>query len=164
MTETATASKPDRRALGRAVSAVLSLLAVAGWLAVGAPGVRAASDCGSAPWCNSHLAPAARATMVLAAMTPAEKLSLVANGSTEINQRLREGHATEFTLAELNAMKSSTSKYDPGDPYFRLDIYRGQIKLPRAESYLPLSDGWATSTGSSAASSGFCWRLWARAA
>ena len=71
-------------------------------------------------------------------------ISLVANGSTEINQRLREGHATEFTLTELNAMKSSTSKYDPGDPYFRLDIYRGQIKLPGAESYLPLSDGWAT--------------------
>ena len=70
-------------------------------------------------------------------------ISLVANGSSEINQRLKVGHAREFTLTELNAMKSSTFKYDPSDPYFRLDIYRGQIKLPGAEGYLPLSDGWA---------------------
>jgi hypothetical protein len=70
-------------------------------------------------------------------------ISLVANGSAEINQRLREGHATQFTLTELNAMKSSTYKYDPSDPYFRLDIYHGQIKLPGSDSYLQLSDGWA---------------------
>jgi hypothetical protein len=70
-------------------------------------------------------------------------ISLVANGSTEINQPLKEGHATEFTLTEVNVMKSSTFKYDPNDPYFRLDIYRGQIKVPGADGSLPLSDGWA---------------------
>jgi beta-glucosidase len=62
----------------------LAGLALACSLAAGVPGARAASDCGSAPWCNSHLAPAARAAMVLAAMTPAEKLSLVASGSTGV--------------------------------------------------------------------------------
>jgi hypothetical protein len=68
-------------------------------------------------------------------------ISLVANGSTEINQSLKDRHATEFTLAELNAMKSSTFKYDPIDPYFKLDIYHGQIKLAGADSYILLSDG-----------------------
>lgn len=68
-------------------------------------------------------------------------ISLVANGSNEINQRLKEGHATEFRLAELSAMKWSTFKYEPDDPYFRLDIYSGSIKRPGTDSYLPLSDG-----------------------
>lgn len=68
-------------------------------------------------------------------------ISLVANGSNEINQRLKEGHATGFKLAELNATKWSTFKYDEDDPYFKLDIYSGSIKLPGADSYLPISDG-----------------------
>ena len=68
-------------------------------------------------------------------------ISLVANGSNEINQRLKEGHAAEFNLVELKAMKASTYKYDTDDPYFELDIYGGIIKLPGTDSYLPLSDG-----------------------
>lgn len=68
-------------------------------------------------------------------------ISLVANGNDKINQRLKEGHATGFKLAEVSAMKWSTFKYDSNDPYFRLDIYSGSIKLPGADSYLPLTDG-----------------------
>jgi len=68
-------------------------------------------------------------------------ISLVANGSTEINRRLDQEHATEFRLAELNAVKASTFKYDADDPYFKLDIYGGNLKLADADSYLPLSDG-----------------------
>jgi beta-glucosidase len=44
----------------------------------------AAGSCGAHPWCNTKLAAARRASMVLAAMTTAEKLGLVASGSSGV--------------------------------------------------------------------------------
>jgi beta-glucosidase len=41
----------------------------------------AAAACGTHPWCHAHLSAHERAAMVVAAMNPADKLALVANGS-----------------------------------------------------------------------------------
>src|SRR5579875_3616994 len=70
-----------RRAAVAACAAIL-VLVVAGAPSA-ADGVSASamiSPCGTHPWCNTHLAPAHRAALVLAAMTQGEKLELVASG------------------------------------------------------------------------------------
>ncbi len=56
-------------------------LAVAGVLAVGASSAEA-SSCGAYSWCNTKFAPRQRAALAASAMTPAEKLALVAGGTS----------------------------------------------------------------------------------
>jgi beta-glucosidase len=60
-----------------AVAVAVALLAL-----VAPAGARAAGSCGAHPWCNTKLSPGRRASMVLALMTTAEKLALVASGSS----------------------------------------------------------------------------------
>src|SRR5579875_453417 len=57
-------------------------LAAAVLVLTAAPATHAAGPCGTHPWCDEALAPAARAALVLEAMTPAEKLELVASGAS----------------------------------------------------------------------------------
>ena len=59
---------------------VLAVASLALWPSAG----HAAGSCGSHPWCNARLSPAQRASMVLGAMTTAEKLALVASGSAGV--------------------------------------------------------------------------------
>ncbi len=68
----------DRRAA--VARAALALLTMCALLASSASGA-AASPCGTHPWCDTGLAPVKRASMVLAAMTTADKLQLVASGA-----------------------------------------------------------------------------------
>ncbi len=58
----------------------LSACLVTCWLVLGAGAASAASSCGTHPWCNTHLAAGRRASLLVVAMTPAEKLELVASG------------------------------------------------------------------------------------
>jgi beta-glucosidase len=64
-------------------TAVVAMVAAAGVLAA-APAAGAAPACGTHPWCDTHLAPARRAALAEAAMTTAEKLSLVAGGAAGV--------------------------------------------------------------------------------
>ncbi len=68
-----------RAAVYRAVA-----MAVAWGLLASAPAAGASAACGTHAWCDTHLAPARRAALVLAAMTTTEKLSLVANGTAGV--------------------------------------------------------------------------------
>jgi beta-glucosidase len=78
------AGKLGRARAGRTVveTAVAMLVAAAG-LSYGVAGA-AANGCGTHPWCNSGLAAAQRARLMLGAMTTAEKLELVSSGSSGI--------------------------------------------------------------------------------
>ena len=66
------------------VATALASLVTACWLSLGALSASAASGCGAHPWCNSRLTPSQRASMVVAAMTTAEKLALLSNGSAGV--------------------------------------------------------------------------------
>ena len=66
------------RAIAAAVAAATSAIGV---ICVPAVRARAATTCGAHPWCSTKLSPSQRAQLVTSAMTTAEKLSLVANGS-----------------------------------------------------------------------------------
>jgi beta-glucosidase len=70
------ASASTLRVVLRVASAAVVVVC---WLSVGVAG--AASGCGAHPWCNAKLAARQRASMVVAAMTPAEKLALVSSGN-----------------------------------------------------------------------------------
>ncbi len=75
-----TASRLRNRGRGVGTVALAGLAVAASWLSIGVAGAGAAAGCGAHPWCNSKLAPGRRAALVLAAMSPAEKLALVASG------------------------------------------------------------------------------------
>ena len=57
---------------------VLGLLAVAGVVALLAPAAHAVGRCGDHSWCDTGLSPDARAGLLLQALTPDEKIGLLA--------------------------------------------------------------------------------------
>ncbi len=67
---------------GRAVAVVVCLAAA--WLGLAGGPAIAASRCRAHPWCNTRLAASQRATLLVAAMTAAEKLTLVSSGNRGI--------------------------------------------------------------------------------
>lgn len=69
-----------RRSLRLSAPAVSAVVVMVCWLSLGAGSASAASGCGARPWCNTQLSSGRRASMVAAAMTPAEKLALVSSG------------------------------------------------------------------------------------
>ncbi len=75
---------PEEVREGRSLTVVplagLSMLMAMCCLALSVAGASAASGCGAHPWCSKRLSSARRASMVLSAMTPAEKLALVSSG------------------------------------------------------------------------------------
>ncbi len=56
------------------------VVAIGVWLVLAVPAVSAGASCGTHPWCDASLSVQQRASLVLRAMTTAEKLELVANG------------------------------------------------------------------------------------
>ncbi len=53
-------------------------------------------------------------------------ISLLASGNARVDSELRRQPkevATEIVIHDFEAVKESTYKYDPDDPYFKLEIY-----------------------------------------
>lgn len=83
MSQTAGAPVDVGRRRARALGG-LAILAAVGAVIVAAPAARAVGACGTRAWCNTRLPASQRASLVMASMSPSEKLALVANGSSGV--------------------------------------------------------------------------------
>jgi beta-glucosidase len=81
-------------------------------LAALAPGAGAAGRCGAHPWCDTHLSPDRRADLLLAALTDAEKVSLL--GGDDIGGVAGGAHAHTGTQNGVPRLEVPTVLYTDG--------------------------------------------------
>jgi hypothetical protein len=75
-----------------------------------------------------------------------ELISLLVSGNEDVRQAIKDGGATTVIIHDLQLQRESTFKYDPIDPYYRLDVVHAWGKVQNADKVSTFGDALAMYT------------------